>query len=495
MAVMALCVAAIPTEWDPMNPGFAPLSEEKRSTKCYQKRAVESSNGTLVLSNDKFLAWEGEFFSDPKNQVVQNALAHSALLKVVSTMSSSQSLRDVFLFNVEVDPIGSPSYLDDQASSGRCWIFAACNVMRASVMKSYNVSSNLFQLSQSYLAFYDRLEKANVFFNSIIDSADQDLDSPTVQELFKGLSEEGGLWEVIVNLVEKYGMVPNQVFPDNAQAGDSSGYNFYLKEKSRDFGLTLRDMVSSGASAQDIADAKEKMNQQIYNIVSMALGTPPLSTDTFRWEFMNGTGDYNYYDTTPLDFYRNFIGYNVSERFLLRNFPNMPINELQITNGTGEMVGGRQERWLNADISSLKEATIKMLQNNEPVFFSSNINEYKDRDTGIYDTNAYDYGLVFGYDLNSNKLQRLNSGGAGPDHAMVFTGVHLDPVTNSPIRWKVENSWGDTYGKKGYLLMTDDYFDNYVFDVTVSLQYLDKSLQDIWNGKNFTMSPEIDPSC
>lgn len=469
------------------NPGSPDLAKLLNGLKVSPQETSEA------ISSANLSAWETRLLKDPKNRLAQNALARNAISDIVGRTNGGLSLRDRYFFNVEVDVIGSPSHLNNQKSSGRCWIFATSNVLRSHVIKTYNLDPLKFQLSQSYLFFYDKLEKANFFLDNILDTADEQIDSRLLQFLFAGSVSDGGQWDMIVNVLNKYGAVPNEVFPDNAQAESTSRLNYVLSNKLREFALILRSAISKGSSKADLLAIKNAMNGEVYNIISLSLGTPPKPEDLFIWEFLDKDGKYSHYVTSPKDFYKTHIRYDAAKRFSLINDPRNKYNRLYTVDRLNNVSEGKPIEYVNLELAPIKKVAIKMLKDNEPIFFGSDVGKFSDSQTGILDTEAYDYGLVFNTELNISKLERLTTGSSAMTHAMVITGVHLDPESGTPVRWKIENSWGDQVGDKGYFVMTDSWFDEYVFQIVTSKKYVEKSVYDIWRSKDYHTLPFYDP--
>lgn len=438
-------------------------------------------------------SWETKLLSEPKNRLVQNALANNDISTIIAKSGTALSLRDRYFFNVEVDTIGSPSYLNNQKSSGRCWIFATSNVLRTHVIKNYNLSPDKFQLSQSYLFFYDKLEKANLFLENIIDTASEELDSRLLQFLFSGSVSDGGQWDMIVNVIEKYGVVPNEVFPDNAQAISTSRLNYLLTNKLREYALVLRKLVNKGTLKDEIYAVKNSINREIYNIIALSLGTPPKPEDSFTWEFLDKNGKYQHFETSPLDFYKSHVKYDVSKRFSLLNDPRNEFNKLYTVDRLNNVYGGKPIEYVNLELSEIKKTAIAMLKSNEPIFFGSDVGKFNNNTTGVLDTEAYDYSLAFNTSMKISKTERLQTGSSAMTHAMVITGVHLDPSSGAPVRWKIENSWGDAVGDKGYFVMTDAWFDEYVFQIVTSKKYVSKPVYDLWKKKEYVVLPFYDP--
>lgn len=455
--------------------------------------SLDSSNLLSEIEISNLKKWESKLKAEPKNRLAQNALATSDLSDIAAKSGTALALKDRYFFNTEVDVVGSPSFFNNQKLSGRCWIFATSNVLRTRVIKNYKLDPNAFQLSQSYLFFYDKLEKANYFLHNIIDTADEALDSQLLQWLFAGSVNDGGQWDMIVNVIEKYGVVPNEVFPDNAQAISTSKLNYILSDKLREYALVLRKLKSQGKSKGEILAVKNAFNNEIYDIIALSLGTPPAPTDSFVWEFKDKNGKYFSYETSPKDFYETYVRYDVTKRFSLINDPRNKFNALYTVDRLNNVYEGKPIEYVNLELPAIKKTAINMLKNNEPIFFGSDVGKYLNRQTGVLDTGAYDYELVFNTGLKLSKAERLLTGSSAMTHAMVITGVHLDPKTGEPVRWKIENSWGDEVGDHGYFVMTDSWFDEYVFQIVTSKAYVDRSVYDIWKSKDYKVLPFYDP--
>lgn len=446
------------------------------------------------LSESTLAKWEDDFKAQTKNILTQNAFAKNAITNIIAKSNvNEQSLKDRYLFNITVDTIGSPSHLNNQMLSGRCWIFASSNVFRTHVIKNYNLRDDEFQVSQTYLYFYDKLEKANFFLDNIEDTVDEDLDSRLINYLFSAPVNDGGQWDMIVNLVTKYGLVPNEVFPDNAQSTSSSKLNYIVTEKLREYGLKLRDLIKKDAPKNVVSSFKASALKSIYKTIALALGTPPKPTDEFVWEFIDKDGKYKHFKTTPLDFYKTHVKYDAAAHFSLIHDPRNAYDKLYTVDRLNNISGGKPIEYVNLEIDQIKDVAIKMLKDNEPIFFGSDVGKFSDSTTGILDTTAYDYSTAFDFDLNINKLDRLKVGSSMMTHAMVITGVHVDPETNKPVRWKIENSWGEKLGEKGWFLMTDEWFNEYVFQIVTNKKYVSKKAYDIWKGKEFNVLPYYDP--
>lgn len=454
--------------------------------------SIDPTNTSSDITIEGLTSWETDLLSEPKNKLAQNALAKTPIADVIAASGLDVVSKLRHFYNVEVDVIGSPLYLDNQKLSGRCWIFATCNVLRAHVIRTYNLDPSSFQLSQSYLFFYDKLEKANYFLENVIDTVDEDLDSRLLGFLFSGSISDGGQWDMIVNVIQKYGVVPNEIFPDNAQSTSTSALNYFLGNKLREYALVLRKLIKSGASNSEVARAKNAMNKQIYSIIALTLGNPPKPEDKFTWDFKDKNGKSSSFQASPLSFYKDHVKYDVGKRFSLIHDPRNDYNKLYTVDRLNNVAGGKPIEYVNLTLPDIKKAAIRMLKANEPIFFGSDVGKFANTSTGILATEAYDYGVAFNTLMKLTKEERLRTGSSAMTHAMVITGVHLD-ASGGPVRWKIENSWGDAVGDLGYFMMTDAWFDEYVLQIVTSKQYVDKAVYEVWKSKDYLQLPFYDP--
>jgi bleomycin hydrolase len=388
--------------------------------------------------------------------------------------SRSAAIADIQKFNIKIPLEGSP--ITNQASSGRCWIFASTNVFRVAIMKKYKLSE--FQLSQAYLFYWDKIEKANYFLESILDTTSDEIDSRLIQALMASPVGDGGQWDMVVNLVQKYGLVPHALYPDSFNATSSSTMDRLITTKLREDAIRLRSIASSNASPDairaSIASEKEKMLKEIHLILTLMLGPPPPPDTAFTWEYYDKDGTLCTLKTRPTAFakelsdsrtVRGLSGTDVHQLFSLVNDPRNPYNRLLSVKRLGNVYGGRPVTYVNVDMKTIKDACITMLKRGIPVFFGSDVGKYSDPSKGIMDTALFDYELGFNIKLGLSKAARLQTGESQMTHAMVLTAVHV--VDGAPVRWRVENSWSDRVGDKGYFVMSDAWMDEFVYQAVV----------------------------
>lgn len=415
------------------------------------------------MSAAKTNSWIKTVLQDPKNRLALSALSTNNPAQILEKPSAI--LKDTQTFNVKIPFEGSP--VTNQRSSGRCWIFASTNVFRVAIMKKYNLEH--FELSQSYLFFWDKVEKANYFLESILETCDEPVDSRLVSSLMAQPVSDGGQWDMISNLVSKYGLVPQTLYPDSWNAQNSATMDRLITTKLREDALRLRAMKSSNSrtASTSIAATKEKMMQDIVRILTLTLGPPPSATSKFTWEVYNKKNELKTLSMSPLDFadslhdtpaLRACGGTDVTALFSLVNDPRNEYNRHLTVDHLGNVWGGRPITYVNVDKDVLKKACIAMIKKGFPVFFGSDVGKYSDSAKGIMDTDLVDYELGFNVKLGMTKAERLMTGESAMTHAMVLTAVHLGP-NGEPVRWRVENSWSATAGTDGFFVMSDRWMD------------------------------------
>ncbi len=377
------------------------------------------------------------------------------------------------------------SKVTNQKASGRCWGFAGLNLMRLAITEKYNLKG--FEFSQNYFMFFDKLEKSNYFLENILKTFDEAYDSRLMMYLLDSPVQDGGQWDMFVNLIEKYGVVPQSVMPESYQSSQSRMMNRFLTRKLREFAWHLRTMNEKGAKLTELRKEKESMMSVIYSMLCVCLGNPP---ETFDWQVRDKKKKFiRLNNLTPLDFYKKNVGIDLTEKVCLINAPmsNKKMNELYTVSYLGNVVGGQIIKYANVEIDDMKKAAIKSMKNNEAVWFGCDVGKMFHRDLGVMDMDLYDYGSLFGTDFSMNKATRLEYGDSLMTHAMLFTGV--DIFKGKSRKWRVENSWGNKSGDKGYFLMTDKWFDEYNYEVVVDKKYLPKKILNLFDRDPVALEP------
>ena len=360
----------------------------------------------------------------------------------------------------------------NQKKSGRCWMFASLNVMRLRVMEKLNLEN--MELSQNYPLFYDKLEKSNYFLENIIETLDEPLNGRVVSYLLQDPVGDGGQWDMFRSLVAKYGVVPQDVYPDTAVSVETMELRKYLTLKLRGFACELREAHAAGKTIEDLRAMKDTMMETVYRMLCICLGKPPVK---FTWETRDKDGNFvRIKDITPQDFYEQYVGYDLDSLVTVINAPtkDKPYGHTYTVQYLGSVKDGKYPvKYLKLPMDDLRAIAIAMLKDGMPVWFGSDVGQFSDRKAGILSMDALDVAGLFDTDFPMTKAQRLDYGESLMTHAMVLTGVDLDD-SGKPIRWRVENSWGDEVGKKGYFVMSDEWFGQFSYQILLDRKYLSK---------------------
>ena len=432
----------------------------------------------ITLSNIR--KFNKSFNSSTSNQLARNALIQNDINKVAVHWENFSKINHIFS-----NTISKQLPVTNQKSSGRCWGFAGLNLLRLEIVKNYNLSN--FEFSQNYFMFWDKLEKANYFLENILKTLDQNYDSRLMMHLLQAPVQDGGQWDMFVNLIEKYGLVPKSVMPETNHSSKSSMMNYFLTHKLRECAFILRKSKKPRTTIKQLRSKKEEMMSVIYSLLCMFLGNPPIK---FDWSIKDKNNKFTRFNNVdPLDFYRKFTKVKLKNKVCLINAPmsNKKMNELYTIDFLGNVVGGNIIKYANVEINELKKAAIKSIKNDEAVWFGCDVGKMFNRELGIMDMDLYDYENLFDTKFKMNKASRLEYGDSAMTHAMLFTGVDLK--RNTPRKWRVENSWGDKNGDKGYYLMSDSWFDEYNYEVVVDKKYLSNKTLEIFNREPHNLEP------
>jgi len=400
---------------------------------------------------------------DPQRRTSMNAVRKNGIQAVALDQDRLTAQQYTFSHEIETGPI------TNQRASGRCWMFAGLNALRVPVKERCGLKE--FELSQAYQMFWDKFERANYFLESILETLGEPLDGRLVSWLLESPLNDGGQWDMFVNLVEKYGVVPKAVMPETFHSGSSGGMNRLLVVKLREDAARLREAHrAERASAEVLRGRKQEMLGEIYRMLAQFLGEPPARFD-FEYRDQD-KGFHRESGLTPLEFYARYVGLDLDAYVSLIHAPtaDKPFGRTYTVRFLGNVRGGREVLYLNVEIGTLKETALRQLTAGEPVWFGCDVGKMSDRDSGVMDAALYDYAGVLGVPLHLDKAARLDYGESRMTHAMVFTGVNV--VEGRPSRWKVENSWGKEPGHDGYFVMSDAWFDEYMYQVVVRKEYL-----------------------
>ena len=378
----------------------------------------------------------------------------------------------------------------NQKSSGRCWGFAGLNLFRVYLGRKHNLKN--FEFSQSYFMFWDKLEKANYFLESIIETASEKSNSRIVSHLLSYPLEDGGQWDMWVNLINKYGVLPQSEMSESFSTSQSSQMNKMISNKLREYASELRKSFKNGESLDKIREMKNIMIDEVFKMLSMHIGTPP---QKFDWQVRNKDKKFlRFKNLTPQSFFNEHVGLKLDDYVCLINCPmdDKEYNKVYTVEHLGNVVEGRKIRYLNVTSKEMKDASIKSIKEDNPVWFGCDVGKYFHRNLGVMDINLFDYNSFYGSEFKMDKSQRLEYGQSMMTHAMLFTGVDLDE-NGHPLKWRVENSWGKKGGNKGYHIMTDDWFDEYNYEVVVHKDFISKELNEIFDNQEAIPLKPWDP--
>ncbi|KAI0743579.1 peptidase C1B bleomycin hydrolase [Daedaleopsis nitida] len=447
-----------------------------------------SADGTVTLGH--LDNWEDAVAQSPKLQLSRTILNHSNIRQTL--VSRSATIADSHVFNNEVEFKTNP--ITNQKSSGRCWLFATTNVLRYNIMKKLNLSD--FQLSQAYLFFWDKLNKANYYLELSIENADLPVDDRLVQYLAKDLISDGGQWDMVVNLLETYGVVPQPVHPESLHSSLSSPINTLLKTKLREHALILRDLTASLRANSSLSEdailrtlraKKETLLKEVYIVMSATLGVVPKPDEQFTWDYYDKDGKAGSWTGTPKQFYKTFAydKYSPADSFSLINDPRNAYGKLYTVDKLGNIWNARPVLYVNTEIENLKQAVVKQVKAGQPVFFGCDVGQFSDRDAGIMDTALFEYEAAFDIKFGLTKADRLRTNESSMTHAMVISGVHLD-AAGKPVRYKA-------VGNKGYFVMSDAWFEQFVYQVVIPKALAPNDLVKVFEADERTVLPPWDP--
>ncbi len=430
---------------------------------------------TKEITSKELADFQKAFEDTPGSSAIKNAVANNGIYKSSETLASKIAMDPTFSVEIKTGSVA------DQKQSGLCWVFAALNTMRHPIQNNFKIKG--FELSEGYMLFWDKLEKSNFFYENVINTAALPVGDRKVDFLMATPQQDGGQWDMVMALVAKYGVVPKSVMPDTASRTNSSELNAVLNTKLRKNAVTLRELVNNGASETDVQRQKDEMLSEIYKILVYSVGEPP---ESFDWAYRDDDKKYHKESNiTPQDFFKKYVGWDLDNYVSTINAPtgDKPYNHVYTVELLGNVVGGRQVRHLNLNIDDFKALAVKQLQSGEAVWFGSDVVKSSDRKIGIMDTKIYDLEGLFNTDFSMTKAERLDYVESMMDHAMVITGVDLDD-NDKPTKWKVENSWGEKVGTKGYFVMSDDWFNEFVYQLVINKDLLSDELKTTFDKES-----------
>jgi bleomycin hydrolase len=432
----------------------------------------------------------------PEEKALRNAISQNDINKLAINLENESSYDTYFS-----DVVKSKG-ITNQKSSGRCWLFSGLNVFRAAAIQKYNMGA--FEFSQTYTFFWDQLEKSNLFLQGIIDTKDLPIEDRKVSWLFRNSIGDGGQFTGVSDLITKYGVVPKNVMVETNSSENTSKMAMLIKMKLREFGLELREMANvsymtahpkTNEKIKKEIDArlqtrKVEMLGLIYRFLVLNLGEPPTQ---FTWTRYDAAGKpIETKEYTPLSFYKEYIGVDLKNNYvLLMNDPTREFYKVYEIEYDRHQYDGVNWIYVNLPIEDIKEMAIASIKDNTMMYFSCDVGKFSNRSKGVLDVNYYDYGSLMGTTFGMDKKERILTGASGSSHAMTLMAVDIDPKTQAPKKWMVENSWGMT-GHNGHLIMTDEWFNEYMFRLVVDKKYVPAKILNLLKEKP-TMLPPWDP--
>ncbi len=423
------------------------------------------------------------------DRALANAIAQNKIDDLAKNYRNGATMTTTFSVETPTQSI------HDQQSSGRCWMFSGLNVLRANFAKAHAgtdasdaLHGAVVEYSQAYLFFYDQLEKANLMLQGTIDNAKKPIDDTRVQFFFKNPINDGGTFCGVADLTEKYGLVPMSAMPETYNADNTSRMSKLISSKLREYGLELRRLVASGKSAAQIRARKTEMLGTVYHMLAMTLGEP---VKEFTYTFRDKDGKALLTKTyTPKSFYEATVGQPLNGTFIMvMNDPRRPYHKTYEVDYDRHTYDGHNWKYLNLPMDEIAQLAIASLKDGHKLYSSYDVGKQLDRKLGFCDLDNYDYGTLFGTTFPMNKADRIATFDSGSTHAMTLTAVDLD-ANGQPLKWKVENSWGASYGYKGCLIMTNRWFNEYMFRLVVNKKYASSQLLSEFDQKPVEIMPE-----
>ena len=418
--------------------------------------------------------------ANSKFAAMENAISHNGLLTSLEKRSAAVENTPIFSLDLTKDKVS------DQKASGRCWMFAALNTFRHKMIAGFQLED--FELSQAHTFFWDKYEKSNWFLEQVIATADQELTSRKVKFLLDTPQQDGGQWDMVVSLFEKYGVVPKSVYPESISSSNSRELNQILNKLLRQDAQILRELREKGAESSELQAKKEELLQEVFNFLAMNLGLPPR-----QFDFSYRDKDNHFHSEsglTPLTFYQKYVDLKLDDYVSIINAPtaDKPYGRSYTVEMVGNVVGSKPVRYLNVEMDRLKELAIAQMKAGETVWFGSDVGQSSNRKAGVMAEGMHDFTASMDIRLTQDKAGRLDYSESLMTHAMVLTGVDLDENGRAK-KWKVENSWGEKVGNKGYFVASDAWMDEYTYQIVVRKEFLTAAELAAYEAEPLVLAP------
>jgi bleomycin hydrolase len=435
---------------------------------------------TAAIDDEQLRRFDEDFSGNPQHRLALNAVTKHDIHEVALNREVVTTTDHTFSHMIKSNEATS------QNQSGRCWVFAGLNLFRHEAMTHLDVEK--FELSQTYMMFWDKLEKSNYFLESILQTLDEPANGRLISHLLVNPIQDGGLWDMFVNLVKKYGAVPKSVMPETDSSSKSWRMTAFVTTKLREYAAELRRMYAGGTGTQILHTRKKEMLNTIYRMLCIHLGKPPKE---FHWQWRDKDDNFHRDGMiTPQEFYAKYGRYDLDSTMCLIHCPtaDKPFNHLYTIGYLGNVVEGQIIKYANVEMDIFKQAAVEMIKAGKPVWFGCDVGKSLEKDLGIMALDTYDYELVYGTGFKSDKAERVDYGQSLMTHAMVFTGVDLDE-NGKPIKWRVENSWGDKLGDKGFMVMSDAWFEEFMYEVVIDKQFVPDEVVALLDTEPIVLPP------
>jgi bleomycin hydrolase len=416
---------------------------------------------------------------DAYTKGMQNALSNNDINNLAKNLENINEDDHNFTYRVDVKGI------TNQQKSGRCWLFTSLNIFRPKAMEVFNLNS--FEFSQNYLYFWDLFEKANLYLNNMIETANKPIDDRYVQWYLRSPIDDGGMWSSFANLVDKYGMIPKEAMTETHSSDNTRDMVKFINLKLKEDGIRLREAAANGAKPKELQAQRKEMMKEVYRMLVLNLGVPPTEF-TWRYQDKNKTvADYQTY--SPMQFKEKVLGdIQVKDYVMLMNDPTRPFNVHYEIDNYRNVEEGVNWHYVNLDNSAIKVMAVESIKNNEAIYASCDVGQQLDRKYGILDVDNFDYESVYDVTFGMNKAERIQTGASGSSHGMALVAVDLDKSGNT-TKWQFENSWGTEAGHKGYLTFTDEWFDEFMFRIVVHKKFVTPEVLKIYETEATLLPP------
>ena len=443
---------------------------------CLMAMALGAQAQQGGITQDMLNQIKSSYKHTPADKAIYNAMAETSIAVLAKNHENLANFDTNFTNKVVSHGI------TDQQQSGRCWLFTGLNVLRAQMMAKYGLDE--MEFSQNYCFFYDQLEKANLFLQGIIDTREKPMDDKMVEWLFRNPISDGGQFTGISDVIGKYGVVPSSVMPETYSSENTSQIARLVGLKLREFGLQLRDEAAKGVKVSALEAKKTEMLSTVYRMLALAFGEP---VERFTWTMNGETKEY-----TPQSFYQEYLGNDLTNNYvMLMNDPSREYYKCYEIDFDRHVYDGKNWTYVNLPVEDIKAMAIESIKDSTMMYFSCDVAKFLDSKRGTLDLKNFDYESLMGTTFGMNKKQRVQTFASGSSHAMTLMAVDLDK-DGKPKKWMVENSWGAASGYQGHLIMTDEWFNEYMFRLVVEKKYVPEKVLNILKQKPIRL-PAWDP--